>query len=317
MRLLGGVGEAPQVRVSASAPLELMWILHNFGASHPLKGGMTSLETLRQQFQSELRSFQGDGVRGATEAVVLAHRSGAIFDVALDGFVATLEPTAAAGGDLPALLCETSAERRAIQERLRRLQADPELRTRYRQLLVWVWEAVRPEWESSGRRAAADAALEWARMLEEGAGYRTLLDRPHVWPGRPELDELAESALADGRLVLSPGWFFAMIHVVDVDGTLYLARGGRTDDPDAIRRETSTRVAGNLKALSDPTRLGILLWLAKHPASVTEIANHFELSQPTVSGHVQLLRDAGLLEDNLPGRRPRLTGRARALKGRN
>ncbi len=189
------------------------------------------------------------------------------------------------------------------------------MRTRYRKLLVWVWEAVRPEWESSGRRAAADAALEWARMLEEGAGYRTLLDRPHVWPGRPELDELAESALAEGRLVLSPGWFFGMIHVVEVDGTLYLGRGVRAEDEDAVRRETATRVAGNLKALSDPTRLGILLWLAKHPASVTEIASHFELSQPTVSGHVQLLRDAGLLEDRLAGRRSKLIVARERLKG--
>jgi len=148
-----------------------MWLLHNFGASHPLKGGMTSLETLRQQFQSELRSFHGDGVRGATEAVVLAHRSGATFDLDLDRFFATLESTAAAGGDVPALLSETTAERRAIQERLRRLQADPELRSRYRKLLVWVWEPVRPEWESSGRRAAADAGggpACWRKGLDTG-----------------------------------------------------------------------------------------------------------------------------------------------------
>src|SRR6266851_2009031 len=275
MPILEEVSEATRVRVGASAPLELMWLLHNFGASHPLKGAMTSLESLRQQFQSELRSFYGDGVRGATEAVVLAHRSGTIFDLDLDRFFATLESTAAAGGDVPALVCETSAE----------------------------------------RRAAADAALEWARMLEAGVGYRTLLDRPHVWPGRPELDELAESALAEGRLVLSPGWFFGMIHVVEVDGTLYLGRGVRAEDEDAVRRETATRVAGNLKALSEPTRLGILLWLAKHPASVTEIASHFELSQPTVSGHIQLLRDAGLLEDRLAGRRSKLIVARERLKG--
>src|SRR5260370_10156192 len=126
MRLLGGVGDAPKLRVSASAPLELMWILHNFGASHPLKGGMTSLETLRQQFQSELRSFYGDGVRGATAAVVLAHRSGTIFDLDLDRFFATLDSTAAAGADVPALMCETSAKPRAIQERLRGPQAERE-----------------------------------------------------------------------------------------------------------------------------------------------------------------------------------------------
>src|SRR5260370_31106189 len=136
MAILEEGGEATQVRGRASAPLELMWILHNFGASHPLKGGMTSLETLRQQFQSELRSFYGDGVRGATEAVVLAHRSGTIFDLDLDRFFATLESTAASAAAVPALVCETSAERRAIQERLRGPQAERELRTRYRKLLT-------------------------------------------------------------------------------------------------------------------------------------------------------------------------------------
>ena len=41
-------------------------------------------------------------------------------------------------------------------------------------------------------------------------------------------------------------------------------------------------------------------------SSVTEVACQFELSQPTVSGHVQVLREAGLLEDKLAGRRSKL-----------
>lgn len=307
--------QAPAIRVLPSAALELMWLLHNCCATHPLKGSMSSLEELRQRFHSELQSFMDDGVRGATESVVLAQRSGTIFDVDLDRFFARLEATAAAGGDAPTLLSETTSERRAIQERLRRLQADPALRTRYRKLLEVVWEAARPEWEASGKRAAADAALEWRRRVEEGVGYRTLLDRPHVWPGRPDLDEMADSAAAEGRLVLSPGWYFGDIHVVEVDGTMYMGRGVRTEDMDAVRRETAVRVAGNLKTLADPTRLGILLWLARNPASVTEIANHFDLSQPTVSGHIQVLREAGLLEDKLAGRRSKLIVARERLQG--
>src|SRR6266478_5122831 len=282
MPILEEVGEATQVRVSASAPLELMWILHNLQAKHVLTGPYASLEHLRADLQPKVASFWADGVRGYTETIVLAERS---------------------------------SERTAFQTRVKRLREDRDLRRKYRSLLLSAWEPLRAEWEASGRSAAGDAAIEWARMLEEGAGYRTLLDRPHVWPGRPELEELAESALAEGRMVLSPGWFFGVIHVVEVDGTVYLGRGVRTEDQDAVRRETATRVAGNLKALADPTRLGILLWLAKHPASVTEIASHFELSQPTVSGHIQLLRDAGLLEDRLAGRRSKLIVARERLKG--
>jgi DNA-binding transcriptional ArsR family regulator len=307
--------EAPQIRVSPSAPLELMWLLHCCATTHPLKGGVSSLESLRLKFQSDLQALQQDGVCGATEIVVLAQRSGTLLDLDLDRFFASFDAAAQAGGEVPSLLSETGAERRAIRERLRRLQAEPRLRGRYRAILESVWKAARSGWETDGVEATATAAAEWSRLLDEGADFRTLLGRQHIWPGRPELDELADSAAEDGRLVLSPGWYFGEIHMIELDGMVFLGRGVRTEDQEAVRRETATRVAGRLKALADPTRLGILLWLAKHPASVTEIASHFELSQPTVSGHVQLLREAGLLEDRLAGRRSKLIVPRERLKG--
>jgi DNA-binding transcriptional ArsR family regulator len=315
MPILEEISEATRIRVSASAPLELMWILHNLQAKHVLSGPYSSLEPLREELQPKLRSFWGDGVRGYTETIVLAERSSTTLDLDLDRFFERLDEAISADGQGLSLLSERPSERLALATRIQRLRDDRSLRDRYRTLVMSTWERVRGEWETSGRRAVTEAALDWNRMLAEGAGYRTLLDRPHVWPGRPELDELAESALAEGRMVLSPGWFFGLIHVVEVDGTLYLGRGVRAEDHDALLRETAGRVAGNLKALADPTRLGIMLWLAKHPASVTEIANHFELSQPTVSGHVQLLRDAGLLEDKIAGRRSKLIVARERLKG--
>ena len=306
MPMLEEATEAPRIRVSPSAPLELMWLLHCCATTHPLKGSVSSLESLRLKFQSELQALQADGVCGATEIVVLAQRSGTLLDLDLDRFFAGFDAAAEAGGEVPSLLSETASERRAVQERLRRLQADPKLRARYKSILESVWKVARDEWQTEGKEASSDAAAEWSRLLDEGADFRALLGRPRMWPGRPELDELADSAAADGRVVLSPGWYFGEIHMVELEGFVFLGRGVRSEDQEAVRRETATRVAGNLKALADPTRLGILLWLAKHPASVTEIASHFELSQPTVSGHVQLLRDAGLLEDRLAGRRSKL-----------
>jgi len=315
MPILEEPTEAPRIRVSASAPLELMWVLHNCQAKHVLSGPYATLEPLRLELGERIRTFWGDGVRGYTETIVLAERGGTTLDLDLDRFFARLDEAAEADGIGVSLLSERPSEKLALEARLNRLRVDRDQRDRYRSLLQSVWERLRSEWESSGRRASVEAALEWKRQLDEGAGYTTLLDRPHVWPGRPELDELAESAWAEGRLVLSPGWFFGVIHVVEVGGTVYVGRGVRAEDQEAIRRQTAVRVAGNLKALADPTRLGILLWLAKHPASVTEIASHFELSQPTVSGHVQLLREAGLLEDRLAGRRSKLIVARERLKG--
>jgi len=53
-----------------------------------------------------------------------------------------------------------------------------------------------------------------------------------------------------------------------------------------------------LKALADPTRLRILNLLSKHEGEVCvfEIVESFTLEQPTISHHLRILRDAGLVD---------------------
>jgi DNA-binding transcriptional ArsR family regulator len=48
-------------------------------------------------------------------------------------------------------------------------------------------------------------------------------------------------------------------------------------------------------ALADPTRRAILARLAKGDASVTELAEPFEMSLPAVSKHLKVLERAGLV----------------------
>ena len=48
-------------------------------------------------------------------------------------------------------------------------------------------------------------------------------------------------------------------------------------------------------ALADPTRRAILARLAKGGASVTELAEPFEMSLPAVSKHLKVLERAGLV----------------------
>ncbi|WP_420336016.1 ArsR/SmtB family transcription factor [Roseibium sp.] len=48
-------------------------------------------------------------------------------------------------------------------------------------------------------------------------------------------------------------------------------------------------------ALSDPTRRAILTRLAAGEASVNEIAEPFDMSQPAVSKHLKVLERAGLI----------------------
>lgn len=56
-------------------------------------------------------------------------------------------------------------------------------------------------------------------------------------------------------------------------------------------------------ALADPTRRAILSRLASGAASVNEIADPFEMSQPAVSKHLKVLERAGLIERDVDRQR--------------
>ncbi len=59
-------------------------------------------------------------------------------------------------------------------------------------------------------------------------------------------------------------------------------------------------------ALADPTRRAILARLASGEASVTELAEPFEMSQPAISKHLKVLERAGLVSRGRDAqRRPR------------
>lgn len=56
-------------------------------------------------------------------------------------------------------------------------------------------------------------------------------------------------------------------------------------------------------ALSDPTRRSILSRLAKGEASVQEIAQPFQMSQPAITKHLKVLEKAGLVERDVDKQR--------------
>ena len=64
-----------------------------------------------------------------------------------------------------------------------------------------------------------------------------------------------------------------------------------------VEREQAVRVARVAKALGDPVRLQLVDVLRKHAGKVCvcELVPLFDLSQPTVSHHLKVLRDAGLV----------------------
>jgi ArsR family transcriptional regulator, repressor of sdpIR and other operons len=56
------------------------------------------------------------------------------------------------------------------------------------------------------------------------------------------------------------------------------------------------------KALSDPTRRHVLELLRSAPLSAGDIGDHFNFSQPTMSGHLTVLKQAGLIEGEKIGK---------------
>jgi ArsR family transcriptional regulator, arsenate/arsenite/antimonite-responsive transcriptional repressor len=70
-----------------------------------------------------------------------------------------------------------------------------------------------------------------------------------------------------------------------------------------VEREQAERMAHIAKALGDPIRLQLVDVLRKHAGKVCvcELVPLFDLSQPTVSHHLKVLRDAGLLDSERRG----------------
>jgi DNA-binding transcriptional ArsR family regulator len=60
-------------------------------------------------------------------------------------------------------------------------------------------------------------------------------------------------------------------------------------------------------ALAHPTRRAIVERLARGPATVGELAEPYDVALPTISEHLRVLRQAGLLEQTHDGRLRRCT----------
>jgi DNA-binding transcriptional ArsR family regulator len=57
----------------------------------------------------------------------------------------------------------------------------------------------------------------------------------------------------------------------------------------------SDRLSSTLSALADPTRRGILAQLARGEATVSELAEPYDMSLAAVSKHLKVLENAGLI----------------------
>jgi DNA-binding transcriptional ArsR family regulator len=77
---------------------------------------------------------------------------------------------------------------------------------------------------------------------------------------------------------------------------------------------TPQRLDATFAALADPTRRAILARLAKGDASVLELAEPFEMSQPAISKHLKVLERAGLISRGRDAQRRPCTLEAAPLR---
>ena len=66
--------------------------------------------------------------------------------------------------------------------------------------------------------------------------------------------------------------------------------------------ETPTAVAELFKALGDETRLAIVQMLLGKELCVCDVLDAFDMSQPTISHHLKILRQAGVVQDERQGK---------------
>jgi DNA-binding transcriptional ArsR family regulator len=288
--------EAPvHYLVKSSLVMELVWAL----MVHEGDPDPESYPARAQRFgaapglEDRIAGFWGDGDPCFTELFIVAERAGVLFESDVDRLWAGLEEGATAVPGMEAMSSETAADRQRFRARLDRLRQDDEVRSAWLQLVRDVWGAVSAQWRRDGRHAVG--AYEWdlrgrfarCQSYSDLAGLLNC-DLDGMLP------RLVREYSDEGKpVVMVASWFARKTFVMGLDDFLlvgHAAPSGRVGPTSETRNR-----ARRFKALGDPTRLAILESAARYPKTVGELAGEMAVAQPTVSNHVRILRDAGLL----------------------
>lgn len=229
------------------------------------------------------------------ELIILAQRSGTLL-AEPEEFLARLEETAAKRYQVPQLPSEADTVRPILQERLDRLAASAEFRASYSSLVREFWEELKPHWLGGAAALAGEMVASYQQRLARAEDIRETLPRNH-FARRAAHAVVVARALEAGEAVIVPlALSGAGIAFFALPGLVLMAVGPEAEKHQDKRREAAEKAAARFKLLSDPTRLSILTSFCSSPYSISELADFFDLSQPTVSVHVKMLREAGLLE---------------------
>jgi DNA-binding transcriptional ArsR family regulator len=298
---------------SPSLACDLSWVLHvavrpEWSVQYPL---IADFFVGREDLAERVRTFWARQPETCfTEMQVLAHHAGALGETSPPAFWKALVSAVATVPTDIGLESESPEDREIFLSRLEELKASPELVESYIALLreVWepfdaAWQAALPRLEQSGRHVVAQ--LEAGRPLEELVGEACATFHSMLF----NINERVESGQP---LLVVPCMFFGKSLYLEFPGLTLVGSGFQQNDRGA--RERTEALARRLKTVADPTRLALLHFLASTPSTVGDLAVAFGLAQPTVSMHMKMLRETGLVRSVRNGGRLQLSADPEAVE---
>ena len=304
----------PPVTSSASLATDLSWLL-SVAARPSMQAKYPKLAEMfhgREDLAERIRTFWDDGSEEMcfTEMQVLAFHGGVTCSTDPETVWRAIEdavPTVSL--DLE-MLSESREELDILVGRFRQLKESPALVRAYVDLLKEVWAPVNDVWQQS-LPVIEEAGRHVVAQYENGHSLDLL-----ILPGcdilRDRMPQIM-SAIGQGvSLLFVPCLFFGSSMYLEFPGQVVLGTG--VGQGDVVARARTESVARRLKAVADPTRLAILHSLATAPSTVGELAVLFRIAQPTVSMHVKVLRESGLVSSERVGGRLRLNADSVAVE---
>jgi DNA-binding transcriptional ArsR family regulator len=291
--------------VAPSVPAELAWIMDLLTqTARYAEPALAELDAsllpgvrgLRAPVMERARHLWNDSLPGCPELLLVGDQA----DCLRHDDATRLFAWLTTGGSGPPvasyeLLTEPAVDRPAIRARLRRLKEEVETRRAYRDLVAEVWRLAAPAWETRGRRLAIEACGRWTSRLDAGASIEDLVPPRHPLSIADRLG-FEDIFTERDEFALSP-LYFCLSGGQVVDLTVYVHIATPASDLLAVRKvRDAAFVADRLRVLAEPTRVHILIQLLSAPAGVMDLARVLRMSQPTVSGHLKVLRDAGLVQ---------------------
>ncbi len=175
---------------------------------------------------------------------------------------------------------------------------EPKLRQGFLDLLKQLWAVLEPFWKKEGQAECERAGQAFLAKYQETGSVLEALPAHHFTQFESSAQHIRKS-LEKSRVVVAPLYFASSGGFnFDFFSAHYIGFGIQSE---RHHQKLAARVevtANRIKALADSTRLMLLTLIARYKGfeiTVSDFASQLGVSQPTVSGHLKLLKEANLV----------------------